>query len=446
MKLLIKDGHVINPESKLDGICDILIEKGKIVKIAKNLNVADANPVRSKAPGATAPPAAGTSNGAKIISAKGKLVLPGLIDIHTHLRVPGREDEETLLSGMQAAARGGFTTICCMPNTQPVIDHAQVVQAITKEAGLLGLINIIPIGAITKGQKGEELTELADLKEAGCRAVSDDGFPVVNAGLLRRAFEYASMLGLLVISHCEDLNLSRAGLMNEGLTSTILGLKGIPEIAETVIVSREIELARYLNIPVHLAHISSSRSIELIKQAKEQGIKITAETCPHYFSLTQDLLMSFDTNLKVNPPLRRKEDVEKIKLALKEGIIDCIATDHAPHSDNEKELEFDLAASGTIGLETALAVSITELINKDILSWQGLVRLMSLNPARILGLDKGSLREGKEADLIVLDPNEEWVVKKEDFLSRSRNCAFLGMKLKGVVEYTICNGKIVYKR
>jgi len=425
MSLLIKGGRLICPKNKIDQICDILIERQKIISIQKEIK----------------------KEGIKAIDAKDKIVIPGLIDIHTHLRVPGREDEETLYTASQAAAKGGFTTVLCMPNTDPTIDNRMTASGILDEARRLDLINIIPCGAITKGRKGEEISDFGELKSAGCLALSDDGNPVENTSVMRRAIEYAKMFGLLVISHCEDKDLSLTGSVHEDRVSTLLGLRPIPEIAESIFVAREIELARYLNSPVHLCHISLARSVELIQRAKEENISISCDTCPHYFTLTNEACKTYDTNTKVNPPLRTEKDREVIKKALKDGIIDCISTDHAPHTQAEKESEFESAPFGIIGLETALSLGITELIEKGILGWSQLIEEMSLNPAKILGLkDKGSLSEGADADIVIINPNKEWIVKKEDFLSKSKNSPFIGWKLKGEVLYTVYQGKVVYKR
>ena len=424
MSLLIKNAIIVNPDAVASQPQDILLEKGSIAKIA---------------------PAIGDSS-AKIIDATGKFVLPGLVDLHVHLREPGREDKETIETGSRSAVKGGFTTIFCMPNTNPVIDHAMIVDAILKEAKRVNLTNVIPIGAITKGQKGEELADMEELKNAGCLALSDDGKAVFNSQLMRHALEYAKMLGLLLIQHCEDPHLSNHGSMNEGINSTLLGLKGIPGVAETIIVARDIELVHYLKTKIHFAHMSLKRSVELIRFAKSQGIQITAEVCPHHFTLTDDAVRSFHTHTKVNPPLRTQDDVDALKEGLKDGTIDCITTDHAPHTAEEKEFEYDRAPFGMIGLETALGLSVTELIDKKILTWPQLVGKMSTMPAKITGLSlKGEIRVGKDADLTIVDPDKEWVVKKEEFSSKSKNSPFIGRKLKGVVETTVCGGRIVYE-
>ncbi len=424
MPLLIKNATIVNAEEIFSKPHDIFIEKGVIVKVA---------PVIS-------------DQSSQVIDARGKLVLPGLIDLHVHLRQPGREDEETIETGSRSGVKGGFTSIFCMPNTSPVIDNAMIVQAIINEAKRVGLVNVFPIGAITRGQKDEELTDMFELKKAGCLALSDDGRSVSNSQLMRHAMEYAKMVDILLIQHCEDPLLSNHGAMNEGTTSTLLGLKGIPGVAETIIVARDIELAYYLKTKIHFAHMSLKRSVELIRFAKSQGIPVTAEACPHHFTLTDDIVKSFDTNTKVNPPLRTKEDVQAIKEGLKDGTIDVITTDHAPHTQEEKELSYDQAPFGMIGLETALGLAVTELVTKKYLTWTALVDKMSKKPAQIAGLiHKGEIREGRDADITILNPDQEWVVKKEEFSSKSQNSPFIGRKLKGQVETTICGGKVVYQ-
>ncbi|MFH1868905.1 MAG: dihydroorotase [Candidatus Omnitrophota bacterium] len=424
MSILIKDGRVIDPVNNIDGVYDILVKNDKIAKVAKAIK----------------------ADGVKIIDAKGKIVVPGLIDMHTHLRQPGREDEETFASGSRAAARGGFTTICAMPNTEPVCDNRGAVEYIISESKKHAVINILPIGAITVGQKGEGLTEVSDMGKAGIAAISDDGFSVKNTQLMRKALEYAGMYDVLVISHCEDLGLTSGGAMNEGLNSTLLGMRGVPNASEAVIVARDIQLAKLTGARLHIAHVSTKEAVHLIRQAKREGIKVTAETCPHYLLLTDDAVKRLETNYKVNPPLRAKEDIKAVKEALKDSTIDVIATDHAPHAEAEKDVEFDLAASGMIGLETALALIIEELVAKNIISWGELVSRMSSTPARILGLkQKGSLSEGYDADITIIDPEAEWVFKKEEILSRSKNSPFIGRRLKGRVLYTICSGKVVYE-
>ena len=424
MSLLIKNAMIVNADKMHKEPQDILIDKGSIVKIGKNIS----------------------SDAAKTIDAKGKLVFPGLIDMHIHLREPGREDKETIETGSKAAAKGGFTTVLCMPNTTPVIDNAMIVEAILKEAKRVGLVNVIPVGAITRGQNGEELTDMFELKQAGCLALSDDGKTVANNRLMRLAMEYSKMTGLFLIEHCQDPALWNKGVMNEGDVSTMLGLKGDPGISETIVVGRDIELALYLKARIHMAHMSLKRSVELIRFAKSQGIAVTAEACPHHFTLTDEAVKTFDTNTKVNPPLRTKEDVEAIKEGLKDGTIDCIVTDHAPHTAEEKEKDYDHAPYGMIGLETAVGLTITELVEKKVLSWTQMADRMSAAPARIVGLArKGIIKEGADADITIIDPEKVWEVRKEDIVSKSKNSPFIGRKLKGAVAATIYGGRVTYQ-
>jgi dihydroorotase len=431
MAMLIKNAVIINADKMDKEPQDILIEKGMIVKISPSTLAGTVGTGFKPVP--------------TVIEARGKLVMPGLIDMHVHLRQPGREDKETIETGSRAAAKGGFTTIMCMPNTDPVIDNAVVVGGILQEVKRVGLVNVVPVGAITKGQRGEDLTDMFELKEAGCPALSDDGKSVANSQLMRLAMEYAKMVGLLVIDHCQDPHLCGRGVMHEGNYSMLLGLKGDPGISETVVVARDIELANYLKTRIHLAHMSLRRSVELIRFAKSQGIQVTAEACPHHFTLTDEAVKTFDTNTKVNPPLRTREDVEAVKDALRDGTIDCISTDHAPHTREEKETDFDHAPHGMIGLETAVGLAITELVIPGIISWAQMAERMSAAPARIAGFkNKGKIKEGMDADITIIDPDKEWEVRREDFVSKSKNSPFVSRRLKGGVEMTICNGKIVY--
>lgn len=423
-RILIKQGRAIDPANNLDDVRDILIENGNISKIQKNIKDAKA----------------------KIIDAEGKIVAPGLIDMHTHLRQPGREDEETIISGLQAAAKGGFTAVTAMPNTEPPCDNPAVVEFVLSLADKAGLIKVYPVGAITKGLKGEQLSDIAALAKAGAVAISNDGNPIDTAGLMRRALEYSNMFRILAISHCEDVSLSLGGVMNEGYASTRLGLKGIPKLAESIIVARNIQLAEYARARLHIAHISTKESLQLIKEAKQRGVNITCETCPHYWTLTEDDVGLFNTNMKMNPPLRTKEDVKAIKERLRDGTIDAIATDHAPHSIWEKDSTFDDASFGIVGLETALGIAITYLVETGVISLSGLVEKMSLGPARILNVEGGTLSIGSDADITIVDLNSEWVVEKDGFLSKSTNSPFIGWKLKGVVDYTLCKGRLVYQR
>ncbi|MFH1825819.1 MAG: dihydroorotase [bacterium] len=420
--LLIKNGRVINPATNLDAKRDILIENGKIVKISSRVK----------------------GQGAREIEAKGLLVLPGLIDLHTHLRDPGRPDKETIFSGTRAAAKGGFTSICCMANTEPAIDNPAVVKYVRHKAESDGVVNVYPVAAVTKGLKGETLAEMGLMLEEGAVAFSDDGQPVMQADMMRRAVEYASQFDAPIISHCEDKSLAQGGVMNEGALSTEIGLPGIPAIAEEIMVARDIMLAREFG-RVHIAHVSTAGSVELIRQAKRRGIAVTCETCPHYFSLTEEAVRNYDTNAKVNPPLRSKADVKAIIRGLKDGTIDVIATDHAPHNVEVKNVEFNQAAFGLVGLETALALVLTKLVESKELTLKKAIEKMTVGPAKVLGLSKGSLKIGTSADVIIVDPQAEWQVDASQFASKSRNTPFNGWKLKGKVFYTIVGGKVVVR-
>ncbi|MFN3550716.1 MAG: dihydroorotase [Endomicrobiia bacterium] len=424
MKLLIKNGILIEPSKNLQKKLDLLIDNGKIVKIAEKINLKDVN----------------------IIDAKNCIISAGLIDIHTHLREPGYEEKETISSGTKAAASGGITSIFCMPNTNPPIDDQASVEFVMLKAKSEGVINVFPVGAVTKSRHGEELTEIGELKKAGVVAISDDGEPVANSKIMRRALEYSKMFGLAVISHCEDKMLSKGGVVNEGRISTLLGLRGIPKEAEEVMVIRDIILASLTKGKLHITHVSTKNSINFIKKAKEEKINITCDVTPHHFVLTEDYLEKFpyNTNFKMNPPLRTKEDVEAIIQAIKDDVIDCIASDHAPHTVEEKNKEFDLAPFGIIGLETLLPLSITYLYHKHKIPLIKILKKLTTNPAKIFSLpNKGKLELGYDADIVIFDPEEEFVVK--NFVSKSSNSPFIGWKLKGKVKYTICNGKIVYK-
>lgn len=424
LDLAITGGRVIDPESRLDRIADIFVQDGLIKEISPRKTT--------------------TRIGAKeVIDAKGKIVVPGLIDMHAHLREPGREDEETIYTGSCAAVAGGFTSVCCMPNTEPPIDNQEAVKFVyakAKEAKC----KIFCVGAVTKAQKGEELTEILDLVQAGVVAISDDGKPISNSQMMRNALEYCKMFNLPIISHCEDLNLSSCGVMHEGFVSTSLGMNGIPSIAEEVMVARDLKLAEFTEGRVHIAHVSTQGSVNLIREAKKRGIKVTCEATPHHFTLTDESVKTFNTNAKVNPPLRTKKDVEAIKKGLKDGTIDSIATDHAPHSVEEKEVEFDFAPFGMVGLETALGLVVTELVNKKILSWAQAIAKLTINPSRILNLKGGRIKRDFPADLTIIDPKASWIVNPSQFKSKSKNSPFSGKKLWGRVCYTIVDGKIVF--
>lgn len=424
MDLLIKGGRVIDPSQGLDEKVDILVVDGKIKEIGKKLT---------------------TGKGVEAIDAKGMIVSPGLIDMHVHLRDPGLEYKEDIVTGTRAAAAGGFTSVACMPNTKPVNDNKAVTSYIIAKARAEGLVNVFPVGCITQGMKGENLAEMGDMKEAGCVAVSDDGRPVSNPELMRRALEYAKGMGIMLISHSEDLGLSADGQMNDGFTATELGLKGIPWVAEDAAIARDVFLAEFTNSPIHVAHVSTKGAVRIIRDAKARGVKVTCETGPHYFTLTEDAVRGYDSNAKMNPPLRAAEDVEAIRAGLADGTIDAIATDHAPHHMDEKDVEFVLASNGTIGLETSLPLSLV-LVDDKVFDLNALITAMSLNPARILGIDRGTLAPGSVADITIIDPDAVWTVEAEKLASRSKNSPFLGKEMKGRATYTIVDGKIVFKR
>ena len=417
-KLLIKGGTAVLPEG--EKVCDILVDGDKIVRIAKN--------VEDKA--------------AKVIDAKGLHVFPGLIDMHVHLREPGFEYKEDIASGSAAAVRGGFTQVCCMPNTQPVCDNAAVVGYIIARAKEVGLCKVRPIGAITKGEQGETLAEIGKMKEAGAVALSDDGKPVPSARMMRLGMEYASDFGLICLSHCEDKSLADGGCVNEGYNSTLAGLKGIPRAAEEVMIAREIVLAETLGKRVHICHVSTKGGVRLLRDAKARGVSVTAETCPHYFALTDDIILSYDANTKVNPPVREAEDVEAIKEGLKDGTLDCIVTDHAPHHADEKNVEYDLAAFGISGIETSFSLSYTHLVKGGVLTLGQLAERMSGAPARILGLEGGALKEGGVADIMLADLNEKYVIDSRKFVSKGKNTPFNGSEVYGRVKATIVDGKV----
>lgn len=423
MKILLKNGYLVDPIDDTNEVCDILIEDSRILQIAKNINIASD----------------------KIIDATNKIIMPGIVDLHVHLREPGGEDKETIASGTKAALKGGITSLLAMPNTHPPIDNVDNLRLLKKIIKETAHSNVFIAGSITKARLGKELTEIAKLKKEGIVAISDDGASVDSDELMLAALQKAKKEKVLVICHCEDKSISAKGVVNLGLTSTRLGLRGISNESEYKRVQRDIRLAEKINYPVHIAHVSCRESIELIAGAKKKGIKISAETAPHYFSLSEEAVLGYDTNMKMNPPLRSKDDVEAIKEGLKDGTIDVIASDHAPHTDNEKDIEFERAEFGVVGLETILAASITELVKRGLLNWATLARKLSLNPAKILGINRGSLKVGAEADLVVVSADKEWVVEKERFISKSKNSAFLGKALTGVVDYTILSGKIVYK-
>ena len=420
MKLLIKNATLVLKDGERKA--DLLIENGRISKIGSGLSCEG-----------------------KVIDATGKHVLAGLIDMHVHLREPGFEGKEDIESGSKAAVAGGFTQICCMPNTNPVCDNAVVVSYIKNRAQQVGLLKVHPIGSITKGEEGAALSETGKMKEAGAVAISDDGKSVMDSNIMRLAMEYASGFGIKCLCHCEDINLVDAGVVNEGYNSTLTGLKGSLRAAEDIMIARDFCLAESLGVPVHICHVSTYSGVEIIRSAKSRGVEVTAETCPHYFALTDDIITTFDTNTKVNPPVREERDRLAIIEGLKDGTLDCIVTDHAPHSAKDKAVEYNLAAFGMSGLETSFALSYTYLVKSGKIPLVKLSKLMSANPAQILDLDGGEIKEGAVADLTVVDLNKKWTVNGEKFLSKGKNTPFNGYEVYGSVEYTIVDGAVKYK-
>ncbi|MFH1259875.1 MAG: dihydroorotase [Elusimicrobiota bacterium] len=421
-KLLIKNGRVIDAKNNLDQVADVLIEGEMIARVGK---------IRLSA-----------KQGYRIYDASGKVVVPGLMDMHVHLREPGREDEETIASGTASAAIGGMTAVCCMPNTNPVIDSVSGVRFVHLQASREGLVHVFPIGSITKDLKGQELSEIGEMVTAGIVAISDDGQTVMDARVMRRAMEYARTFNLLVISHCEEVNLSEEGVMNEGYTSTNLGLKGIPHQSEEIIIARDIALAELTGVRLHIAHLSTREGVELVRRAKSRKLPVTAETCPHYFCLTEEAVVGYNTLAKVKPPLRTKDDLEAIHEGLADGTIDCIASDHAPHLAEEKAQEFSLAPFGMIGLETMVSLSLTKLVQKKILTLPQMIAKFTVNPCRIVGLPVPEIKKQAPANLTIIDLNKETTVS-QNFVSKSKNSSFIGWALKGAPVMTIVNGKIV---
>ncbi len=418
--MIIRNGNVVL-ENSIEKK-DILIENGKIVAIAENLPKAD-----------------------KEIDATGLYVFPGFIDMHVHLREPGFEYKEDIESGSKAAVKGGFTQICCMPNTDPITDNKVVVSYIKNRAKEVGLCKVHPIGAITKGEKGEQLAQIGEMKRAGAVAISDDGVSVHNSRLMYLAMEYAKGFDITCLCHCEDKNLVDGGVVNEGLSSTIAGLKGIPRAAEDIMIARDIALAESLDAPVHICHVSTHSGVRLIRDAKRAGVKVTAETCPHYYAVTDEIITSFDTNTKVNPPIREEIDKIAILEGLKDGTLDCIVTDHAPHHINDKNVEYNLAAFGISGIETSFGFAITYLYKAGVLSLPQIAEKMSANPAKILGLEGGKLVEGGVADITLASLDESFIVDPQNFVSKGKNNPFKGYELFGVVKYTIVDGEIKYQ-
>ena len=424
--ILLRGGRVVDPSQSMDATADVLVDDGRIESVGDRLDT-------------------GSRDDLEIVDCSGLIVAPGFIDVHCHLREPGREDVETIATGARAAAAGGFTAVCAMPNTDPVTDNQAAVGFIIRQASMARAARVYPIGAISVGQKGESLAEFGEMVGAGAVAVSDDGKPVESAHLMRTALEYARTFGIPVADHCEEPTLARGGAMNEGVVSTRLGLKGIPSEAEEIMAIRDILLARRTGGHIHLCHMSTRGSVELIRWGKDRGIKVTAEVCPHHLSLTEDAVEGYNTNAKMNPPLRSAADVEALREAVRDGTIDVIATDHAPHHYDEKEREFADAPNGIIGLETALAVNITWLVAPGLIDLPLLVERMSCAPARIFKLPGGTLRRGTEADLTVFDPRVEWTVEPSRFRSKGRNTPYVGMKLRGRAHLTVVDGRIIYR-
>ena len=439
MRILIKDGRVINPATQTDEVADVLIEDGKVKEIAS---------------GITAP-------ADETISAAGCFVMPGFIDMHVHFRDPGFEQKEDIHSGMEAAAHGGYTTVITMPNTRPVADNADVINYVREKAAAGNGVHVLQAGAITKGQKGEELADIEEMVQAGCPAISEDGKSVMNAQLYREAMKIAAKLDIPVLAHCEDINLVNGGVMNADEKAKELGMPGISNSVEDVIIARDILLAQETGARLHLCHCSTKGSVEMVKAAKEQGAKVSAEVCPHHFTLTSDDIREYepeiidgirvptdtdaDTNYKMNPPLRAKEDVEALKEGLRDGIMDVISTDHAPHTFEDKNTSMKKAPFGIVGLETAACLTYSELVLGGYLTPMQMAEKMSYNPARLIPVDRGDIRPGKAADVVIFDPNETYTIDKNTFASKGRNTPFHGRKVTGKVKYTICDGKIIYR-
>ena len=422
MTILIKNGRVINPSENLDKVMDIFVEDGIIKEKAESIE----------------------KQADTVIDAAGCYVMPGLIDLHVHFRDPGLTYKEDIETGSKAAAKGGFTTVCCMPNTKPVVDNVETVKYIIEKGEKTGLTNVLPVGAVTKNMAGVEITDVEELKKAGICAISEDGKSVMNSGVYRKAMKNAAKANVPVLAHCEDINLVEGGVINLGDKSRELGVKGISNAVEDVIAMRDIMLAKETGATLHLCHCSTKDSVEMVKRAKEEGIKVTAEVCPHHFSMCSDDITSNDGNFKMNPPLRAREDMEALIKGLQDDIMDVISTDHAPHSAEEKAKDLEHAPFGIVGLETSVALTVTNLVKKGYLTPMQMAAKMSYNPAKVLGIPKGTLDEGKIADITIINPDKEYTIDVNTFESKGKNTPFDGYKVSGEVEYTILNGKVVY--
>ena len=422
MTILIKNGRLINPSENLDKVMDIFVEDGIIKEKAESIE----------------------KQADTVIDAAGCYVMPGLIDLHVHFRDPGLTYKEDIETGSKAAAKGGFTTVCCMPNTKPVVDNVETVKYIIEKGEKTGLTNVLPVGAVTKNMAGIEITDVEELKKAGICAISEDGKSVMNSGVYRKAMKNAAKANVPVLAHCEDINLVEGGVINLGDKSSELGVKGISNAVEDVIAMRDIMLAKETGATLHLCHCSTKDSVEMVKRAKEEGIKVTVEVCPHHFSMCSDDITSNDGNFKMNPPLRAREDMEALIKGLQDDIMDVISTDHAPHSAEEKAKDLEHAPFGIVGLETSVALTVTNLVKKGYLTPMQMAAKMSYNPAKVLGIPKGTLDEGKIADITIIDPDKEYTIDANTFESKGKNTPFDGYKVSGEVEYTILNGKVVY--
>src|SRR5262245_41904559 len=422
--LRITNGRVIDPAQNIDQVADLWVRGDKVLGVGPQ-------------PSAQAD---------RTLDATGKIVCPGLIDMHVHLREPGREEDETIATGTAAALAGGVTSVACMPNTEPAIDSQAAAEFIYLQAQRAGNANVFPIGAITKGRKGAELAEIGGLVDGGAVAFTDDGSPVVSSEIMRRAMEYCRMFDKAVLSHSEDLELTKGAVMNEGFESMRLGLRGYPAVAEEIMVYREIALAELTKARLHILHVSTAGSVELIRRGKARGVRVTGEACPHHFTLTDECLQTFDSNSKMSPPLRTKADVQAIIAGLRDGTLDVLATDHAPHAPEKKMRDLDQAPNGIIGLETFLPVCVRALVEPGHLTWPQLIEKMTLNPARVLGIDRGTLKPDAVADVTILDPDVRWTVDPAQFRSKSRNCPFVGWEVRGRAEAVLVAGKVKYQR